>query len=207
MVLSLVSHEKSAHSTNQAELFDHILQQEQQVKHIVMYYERQFTKLGYSAASILDSLPYLQMLLTKSHLSNKHIEIVRMFLDSEFLITELVVLAYFTHKITLPFLYFVEVSSQVQLLQMFPQLFNDLKEGKMDTLKDYVIDHPHVKVQKPTTDIEEKILQKMYIDAAEVLDGQAGREYGFGSYKKKPARASQLHLLSKDNLADLPTII
>ena len=123
------------------------------------------------------------------------------------MITELAVLAYFTHKITLPFLYFVEVSSQVQLLQMFPQLFNDLKEGKMDTLKDYVIDHPHVKVQKPTTDIEEKILQKMYIDAAEVLDGQAGREYGFGSYKKKPARASQLHLLSKDNLADLPTII
>ena len=45
----------------------------------------------------------------------------------------------------------------------------------------------------------------MCIDAAEVLDRQAGREYGFGSYKEKPARASQLHLLSKDNLADLPT--
>ena len=45
----------------------------------------------------------------------------------------------------------------------------------------------------------------MCIDAAEVLDRQAGRQYGFGSYKEKPAHASQLHLLSKDNLADLPT--
>ena len=102
-------------------------------------------------------------------------------------------------------MYFAEVSSQVQLPQMFPQLFKDLKEGRMDTLKDYVIDYPHVKVQKPTADIDEKILQKMYIDAAEVLDRQAGREYGFSSYKEKPARASQLLLLSKDNLTDLPT--
>ena len=53
-ILSLVSHKKSAHSTNQAELFDHILQREQQVKHIAMYYEQQFTKLRYSATSILD---------------------------------------------------------------------------------------------------------------------------------------------------------
>ena len=45
----------------------------------------------------------------------------------------------------------------------------------------------------------------MSIDAAEVLDRQAGREYSFGSYKEKPAHASQLHLLSKDNLADLST--
>ena len=75
----------------------------------------------------------------------------------------------------------------------------------MCTLNDYVIDYPHVKVQKPTGDIEEKILQKMFIDAAEVLDRQAGREYSFGSYKEKPAHASKLHLLSKDNLADLST--
>ena len=104
-----------------------------------------------------------------------------MLLDSEFLITELAVPICFTRKITLQFSSFVEVSSQVQLLQMFPQLHNDLKERRMDTLKDYVIDYPHVKVQKSTADIEEKILQKMCIDAAAVLDRQAGGEYGFGS--------------------------
>ena len=107
-ILSLISHDKSATSTNQADLFDHILEREGAVKHVAMYYERRFTKLGYSAASILEALPYLRMLLDETHLSNQHVEIVRMFLDSEFLITELNVLAYFTHRITLPFLYFVD---------------------------------------------------------------------------------------------------
>jgi hypothetical protein len=76
-------------------------------------YERRFTKLGYSAASVLQALPYLRMLVDESHLSNQHIEIVRMFLDTEFLITELQVIAYFTHVITLPFLYFVERDTSI----------------------------------------------------------------------------------------------
>ena len=121
------------------------------------------------------------------------------------LIKEPADLAYFTHKITLPFLYFVEVSSQAQLVQIFPQLFNDLNEGRMDTLKDCVINYPHIKDQKLAADIEEKILQKMCIDATKVLGRQAGRECSFGSYKGKPTCASQLHLLSKDDLAVLPT--
>ena len=45
----------------------------------------------------------------------------------------------------------------------------------------------------------------MCIDVAEVLDRQAGREYVLGSYKEKPACGNQLHLLCKDDLADLPT--
>ena len=77
----------------------------------------------------------------------------------------------------------------------------------MNTFKDYVTDYLHVKVQNPTADFEEKILQKMCVDAAEVLDRQAGREHGFGSYKEKPARASQLHLLSKDILLTYQQII
>ena len=124
-ILSLISHDKSATSTNQADLFDHILEREGAVKHVAMYYERRFTKLGYSTASILEALPYLRMLLDETHLSNQHVEIVRMFLDSEFLITELNVLAYFTHRITLPFLYFVEVNTQEDLLDMFPKLFSE----------------------------------------------------------------------------------
>ena len=52
-ILSLVSHDNSAHSTNQANLLDYIVQKDSQVKHIAMCYECRFTKLGYSAASIL----------------------------------------------------------------------------------------------------------------------------------------------------------
>ena len=168
-ILSLVSHDKSAHSTNQADLFDYILQREGQVKHIAMYYERRFTKLGYSAASILQSLPYLYMLLNESHLSNQHIEIVRMFLDFEFLITEPQVLACFTYCVTLPFLYFVEVNSQ-EKHEMFPRLFNDLKPGTLDTLKEYQVKYPHLQVTQPTTDVAQQLLKKMCEDAAAVLD-------------------------------------
>ena len=204
-ILSLISHDKSASSTNQAELFDHILEREGVVKHIAMYYERRFTKLGYSAASILEALPYLRMLLDETHLSNQHVEIVRMFLDAEFLITELHVLAFFTHKITLPFLYFVEVNTQEDLLDMFPKLFGDLKVGKMDTLQDYIVEYTHVQVRTPTEEIASNILNLMCIDAANVLERQAGREYGFGKFVDEPARATQLHLLTPDERADLPT--
>ena len=97
-ILSLISHDKS--STNQADLFDFILRRENQVKHRSLYQELRFTKLGYSAASILDTLHYLRILLNESHLTKQHIEIVRMFLDSEFFIAELSVLAFFTHKVS-----------------------------------------------------------------------------------------------------------
>ena len=56
-ILNLISHDKSASSTNQADLFDFVLQCENQVKHVSLYQECRFTKLGYSAASILDALP------------------------------------------------------------------------------------------------------------------------------------------------------
>ena len=203
-ILSLVTHDKSAVTTNQAELFDYIIEREGAVKHIAMYYERRFTKLGYSAASILEALPYLRMLLDETHLNNQHVEIVRMFLDSEFLITELSTLAYFTHKITLPFLYFVEVNSQEDLLKMFPQLYTDLKVGNMDTLKDYIIEYPHVKVHAPTADVSSRILNKMCLEAATVLDRQAGREYGFGELQL-PVRATQLHLLTAEERKGLST--
>ena len=145
------------------------------------------------------------MLLNESHLSNQHIEIVRMFLDSEFLITELQVLAYFTHVVTLPFLYFVKVNSQEELLEIFPCLFNDLKCGTVDTLKEYRVEYPHIQVTQPTTDVTQQLVKKMCEDAAAVLERQAGREYGFGDKVDVTPRATQLHLLSPEDRADLPS--
>ena len=108
-ILSFVSHDKSTSSTNQAELFDDVLQREGKVKHLSLYQERRFTKLGYSCASILDALPYIQMVLNETHLTNQHTDIVQLFVDSELLITELHCLAYFTSKVSLPLLYAVEI--------------------------------------------------------------------------------------------------
>ena len=80
LIVNLISHDKSASSTNQAGLFDYILQRENKVKHIALYQEQQFTKLGFTAASLLDSFKYL-MTFNVSHHSNQHMEIIRMFLD------------------------------------------------------------------------------------------------------------------------------
>ena len=66
-ILNLVSHDKSATSTNQAELFDHILEREGAVKHVSMYYERRFTKLRHSAEALLKPYP------TSECFSMKHI--------------------------------------------------------------------------------------------------------------------------------------
>ena len=57
-IVNLISHDKSASSTNQVNLFDYILQRENKVKHIAVYQARQFTKLGFTAASFLDLFKY-----------------------------------------------------------------------------------------------------------------------------------------------------
>ena len=118
-----MSHDKSAASTNQAELFDYILDREGKIRHLSLYQKHQFTKLGYSCTLILDALPYIQMVLNETHLSNQHTELVKMFLDSELLLTELSCLSYFTHKVSLPLLYAVEICNQDQICELFPKLY------------------------------------------------------------------------------------
>lgn len=172
---------------------------------MALYYERRFTKLGFSAASILNALPYLQMLLSESHLTNQHIEMVRLFLDCELFISELSVLAYFTHCISLPLLNCVEVSSQDELLNIFPRFYHDLLCGNMDSMNEFLVIYPHVKITKPTSEVELLLLNEMCKDAADALDMQCGREYGFGKFKDKEQRATKLYDLTTEQLKDLPT--
>ena len=62
-ILNFLSHDKSSSSTNQAAFFDYVLWRENKVKHFSLYQEQHFTKLGYSCASILDAMPYIQLVL------------------------------------------------------------------------------------------------------------------------------------------------
>ena len=130
--------------TSQANLFHYIVQKEGEAKHIAMYYERRFTNSGYSAASKLQSLLYLCM-LTKQVIFEQpaywDCSNVPWFRISDH---QLHMLAYFTHMVTLPFLYFLKVNSQNGLLEMFPHLFNDLKHSTIDTLREYWVQYPHV---------------------------------------------------------------
>ena len=62
---NFASHYKSSSSsTNPAELINYVLQRENKVKHLSLYKEQRFTKLDYSSTSILDAMPYIQMILT-----------------------------------------------------------------------------------------------------------------------------------------------
>ena len=132
-ILNFVSHDNSGTSTNQADLFNYVLQRENKIKHISLFQERRFTKLGYSCTSILDALPFIWMVLNETHLCNQHTGIVQMFLDSELLLTELSALAYFTYKVSFPLLYAIEISTQDDLCQIFPKLHKDLLNGSLET--------------------------------------------------------------------------
>ena len=86
--------------------------------------------------------------------SNQLVEACKIYISIEIFLTQLEVLAYFTHHVTFPFLHLVEKSTQVQLLSTFPKLYNDLKEGKTNTLKDFVVD-----TDRTNTLTEEQILE------------------------------------------------
>ena len=145
-------------------------------------------------------MPYLQTLINKSHLAKKHIEIVCMFLDCELFITELFALAYFTCKVSLPLLNFLEISSQPDLLKLFPQLYVDLVDGKMDTLREFLVEYRHIQIANPTSDTESLLLEKTRTQAAKALLLQGGREHGFGE-TAEIARAT----LPAEEIKQLPT--
>ena len=145
-ILKLVTHEKSGATSSLAEEFDRIIEREGKIKYITLYHERRFTKLGYSAASILQALPLLQTLLAETWKSNLLVEACKIYLECPFFLTELQLLAYFTHKITLPFLNCIEKCSQEELLQILQTLYDNLLNGKYDVLKDYAVAFKHVNV-------------------------------------------------------------
>ena len=100
-----------------------------------------------SAASLVEAYPILKLLVGEVVESNQLVEACKIYIPIEIFLTELEVLAYFTHHVTFPFLHLVEKSTQVQLLSTFPKLYTDLKEGKTNTLKDFVVDTRHVPVK------------------------------------------------------------
>lgn len=201
-LLKLVAYDKSGNSCSLADEFDYIVEREGKVKYMSLYHQRRFAKLGYSAASVLNALPLLTMLLNETEKNNLLVQACKMYIQCEFFITELHALAYFTHKVTLPLLNCVEVCDQEQLLIILPKLYDDLTKSNMDTLKEYIVIYKHLQIKEPDSDLENQVIKRMCIDAAEGIKLQCGREYGFSD---KEARATQLDKLTPDELRGLPT--
>ena len=107
-LLKLVTCDKLANSCSLADELDFILERERMVKHLSLYLQRRFEKLGYSEASILEALHLFQMLLKETEMDNLLVQACRLYIECEFFITELQALTYYTHRITLPYLNYVE---------------------------------------------------------------------------------------------------
>ena len=116
-----------------------MLELEGLTKHISLYKERRFTKLGYNTASILQALPQITKLLMETWKCNLLIEAWKLYVNCELFITEQHLLTIFTHKITLPFFNCIEKSAQEELHKIFPKLHCDPLHHDMDTLQDFQV--------------------------------------------------------------------
>ena len=135
-LLKLTSPDNSANSVSLSDEFDYIVEKAGEVKHMSLYHKRRFTALGYAAAAILAAWSLLTKLLMDTSANNLLVQACKLYLESEI---ELKVLAYFTHKVTLPLLNCIAIGNQNELLEIFPKLWRDLKFGDMDTLTEYLV--------------------------------------------------------------------
>ena len=97
----------------------------------------------------------------------------------------------------------IEKSTQVELLNILPQLYNDLLQKKTDTLKDFVVNIRGVTVREPTSLLGKQIIYMMCLEAAKGIQLQCGREYGFAEGGNEQPRATVLTKLSTAELEGL----
>ena len=203
-MLKIVAHEESAKPTSLAHDFDLQLEEDGVYKSMSLYKERRFTKLGYSAAAILDCLPQYEKVLEKTSYTNLLVQACRLYCQSEYICAAFKALGYFTYKVTMPFLNCVEQCDQNSLLPLLKQVHDDLAVGKMNTLQEYHVPWTHIKTEilEPSSDLDKLLLKKMCKGAAEGIHMQCASEYWEDTDKP---RATQLHKLSQDERKNIPT--
>ena len=75
----------------------------------------------------------------------------------------------------------------------------------METLRDYIVENTHVRVNQPTEKIEHDIRSVHITDTANVLERHVGHECSFGRYfDNEPVQVTKQHLLNEH--ANLPTV-
>ena len=121
------------------------------------------------------------------------------------LLTELSVLFYFTHKVTLPLLNLVKINSQKDVVRIFPKLYTDLKEDKLDTLNDHKVIYRHVPVKAPTNETEHLKLEGCALMLLNLCCCNMEGSTVFLKLLNVEARATLLHFFSSAELENLPT--
>ena len=151
----------------------------------------------------MEAKDLLTILLDEVVATNQLIEACRMYILSEFFIAELECLAFCNYYVTFPFLHCVEMSSQVDLCRILPQLYHDLLDNKIDTLPNFVVKMHPIFVPEITSELAQNIINRMCSSAAAAVKQQCGRRYGFSDGEKRP---TDLNMLSASDLEGLPTI-
>ena len=180
-LLKLIAKDADGKMSSLADEFALILAEDGVYKTYSLYKERRFSKLGYSAGSIFDSIPQFRKLLERTSHNNLLVQSCRIYLESYLIIAGLTVLCNFTYFITMPFLNAVERYNQDQLVEILPKLQKELESGILhnQSLKEFIVPWTHVamKNQVLTTELEHYLIKRMCSSAASGLEMQRAQEY------------------------------
>ena len=206
-LLKLVATEGDGKTTSLSDLFQFKLEEAGLHKSFSLYKEKRFTRLGYQAGAVYDCIPFFRQILNETPLNNLLVRACRIYLENDFIIAGLKALANFTYKVTMPFLNFVERTDQDSLVDVLPKLCTDLKNGRMDTLSEYLVEWKHVHVVKngPETELDHYLLGEMCVQAAIGVELQCKREYWADDDEATTSRATRLHNLTSNERKNLPT--
>ena len=145
------------------------------------------------------------MLLDNTSRNNLLVQACKLYLSCEYITCALTSLAYFTYKIGMPFLNMVEKSSQRDLKNRLPKLYEDLVNKNVDCLSEYHVEWKRVKVIAPDSALEKYIFDRMLEAVAEGLKIQRGREYGFSDEVNTNPRATVVSDIDDDELYLIPS--
>jgi hypothetical protein len=182
--------------------FEKILANNNKSKKFSLLKERRFCLLGYTAAAILYHLEDFKELLRTTKSNNLLVLACRVYVENEFLLSCFAALAYFTFHVTFPYFNCCEKSTQEDALELFPKLYKDLENKKIDTLKQYIVNYSF-EVREMSTDIEKVIVDQFCLQASKDFKLQKGREYGFNEDRNE--RTTNLSKLSQNELRGLPS--
>lgn len=190
------------HKSSQFDLFDAILAEHKRTRKFSILKERRFGILGYTAAAVLYHLSDIKELLKRTKSNNLLVRACEVYVSNDYLITCFKALAIFNYHVTLPFLNFNEKQSQAECVEIFPQLYKDLSEKKISTLKNFTVDFSF-EIPSMDCSIVQYIIDQFCLQASEDFRRQKGREYNFEPEKEQ--RGTVLSALDKNQLDGLPT--
>ena len=179
------------HKSSIHEEFDDLLSKRNKTKKFSLYKERRFALLGYSAAALIHHFDDLKATLDATGSANQLVQACELYMQIDYIRTSLQCLAWFTYKITLPFLNMCEMENPKSLLRILPALHDDLANCQMETLAKYKVNYSF-DVSPPDSPLGVHIINRFCKQGAADLKRQRGREYGIVAVDENNKRATDL---------------